>query len=76
MNKGIKVNITMSRTLYIDVPDTDTDEQVLDKGKSQIALPLQALITADKVLKQHRINIPNLDISDWDVTDLKYDIVQ
>lgn len=72
--KEVKASITMSRTLYIEVLENSTEEQILEKAKQEIILPFDALQTANKVLKQMRVNIPKLDLIDWTIDDLNYKV--
>lgn len=72
--KEVKASITMSRTLYIEVLKNSTEEQILEKAKQEITLPFDALQTANKVLKQMRVNIPKLDLIDWTIDDLNYKV--
>lgn len=73
--KGVTVNITLSRTLYIDVPDDISDEDFLKKAESEVILPHNALTMANNALRNVNINIPNLDISDWDTKNVEYNIL-
>lgn len=73
--KGVTVNITLSRTLYIDVPDDISDKDFLKKIESEVILPHNALTMANNALRSVNINIPNLDISDWDTKNVEYNIL-
>lgn len=72
--KEVKASITMSRTLYIEVLENSTEEQILEKAKQEIILPFDALQTANKALRQMRVNIPKLDLVDWAIDDLNYKV--
>jgi hypothetical protein len=74
--RGIKTKVTMERTLYVDLPDGATEAEVLEAANKEIILPTNALYTASQALKNLHINIPNLDLKDWDTTDIKYEIIQ
>lgn len=74
--RGIKVKVTMERTLYVDLPDDATEAEVLKVANKEIVLPTNALYTASHALRNLHINIPNLDLTDWDTTDVNYEIVQ
>lgn len=69
---GIKANITMSRTLYIEVPDEATDEEIQDKAKKEIILPHNALYMADEALKRVGVKVNNLDLKDWEVNEYEF----
>lgn len=70
--KGIKVNVTMSRTLYLDIPENTSEEEVQKKIQEEIILPTNALYTANQALKAARINIPKLDLKDWTLSNVEY----
>lgn len=74
--RGIKTKITMERTLYIDLPDDASEEEVLAAANKEIILPTEALYSVSHALKNLHVNIPNIDLKDWNTTDIKYEIVQ
>lgn len=67
MMTGVKATITMSRTLYIEVPENATEEEILDKANKEIILPHNALYMAANALKKLRVKIDKLDLKDWEV---------
>lgn len=73
---GIKAVVTMSRTLYIEVPDEATEEEIQDKASKEIMLPHNALYTADSALKRSGIKINGLDLKDWEVNKYEYEQVE
>lgn len=70
---GIKATVTMSRTLYIEVPEEATEEEIQDRASKEIMLPHNALYTADSALRRAGIKINGLDLKDWEVN--KYEFV-
>ena len=72
---GIKVTVTMERTLYIDVPENATQEEILELADKEIILPTNALSMADHALRNMHINIPNLDLKDWEVGTVNKEII-
>ena len=74
--KGITVNISLTRTLYLDVPENISDEDFLKKAKQEIVLPHNALVMASNALRNVNMRIPQLDLKDWDVTNVEYNIIQ
>ena len=71
---GIKAVVTMSRTLYIEVPDEATEEEIQDRASKEIMLPHNALYAADSALRRSGIKINGLDLKDWEVN--KYEFVK
>lgn len=74
--RGIKAKVTMERTLYVDLPDCATEAEVLETANKEIILPTNALHIASQALRNFHVNIPHLDLTDWSVTDIKYEINQ
>lgn len=70
--EGIKAIITMSRILYIEVPEGATNEEIIEKAKTEIKLPHNALNEARIALNKVGINIPKLDLNDWEVDNVEY----
>ena len=69
---GVKAIITMSRTLYIEVDENASEEEILKKANEEIIPPINAMTIAHNTLKRMNIKIDKLDLKDWDVTN--YDI--
>lgn len=69
---GIKATVTMSRTLYIEVPEEATEEEILKKANEEIIPPHNALYMADNALRRMNVKIDKLDLKDCEVTE--YDI--
>lgn len=74
--RGIKAKVTMERTLYVDLPDDATEKEILEAANKDIVLPTNALYTASQTLRNLHVNIPHLDLKDWDTTDIKYEVIQ
>lgn len=64
---GIKAIVTMSRTLYVEVPDEATEEEIQDRASKEIMLPHNALYMAGSMLQRAGIKIDKLDLKDWEV---------
>ena len=74
--RGIKTKVTMERTLYIDLPDDATEAEILEAANKEIILPTNALYTASNALRNLHVNIPHLDLTDWNTTDINYEVIQ
>lgn len=74
--RGIKTKVTMERTLYIDSPDDATEAEVLEAANKEIILPSDALYTASQALRNLHVNVPHLDLTDWNTTGINYEIIQ
>ena len=74
--RGIKTKVTMERTLYIDLPDDATEAEVLEAANKEIILPSDALYTASQALRNLHVNVPHLDLTDWNTTDTNYEVIQ
>ena len=74
--RGVKTKVIMERTLYIDLPDDATEVEVLEAANREIILPTNALYTASNALRNLHVNIPHLDLNDWNTTDINYEVIQ
>ena len=74
--RGIKTKVTMESTLYIDLPDDATEAEVLEAANKEIILPSDALYTASQALRNLHVNVPHLDLTDWNTTGINYEIIQ
>ena len=74
--RGVKTKVIMERTLYIDLPDDATEAEVLEAANKEIILPSDALYTASNALRNLHVNIPHLDLTDWNTTDINYEVIQ
>ena len=74
--RGIKTKVTMERTLYVDLPDDATEAEVLEAANKEIILPSDALYTASQALRNLHVNVPHLDLTDWNTTDINYEVIQ
>ena len=66
----------MDRTLYVDVPDDATEAEVLEAANKEIILPTNALCTASQALRNLHVEIPHLDLTDWNTTGINYEVIQ
>ena len=74
--RGVKTKVIMERTLYIDLPDDATEAEVLEAANKEIILPTNALYTASQALRNLHVDIPHLDLTDWNTTDINYEVIQ
>ena len=74
--RGVKTKVIMERTLYIDLPDDATEAEILEAANKEIILPTNALYTASNALRNLHVNIPHLDLTDWNTTDINYEVIQ
>ena len=73
---GIKTKVTLERTLYLDLPDDASEEDILKEANKEVTLPTNALYTASQALRNLHVNVPHLDLTDWNTTGINYEIIQ
>ena len=73
---GIKAKVTLERTLYLDLPDDASEEDILKEANKEVTLPTNALYTASQALRNLHVNVPHLDLTDWNTTGINYEIIQ
>lgn len=74
--RGVKARVTMERTLYLDLPDDASEAEVLEEANKEIILPTNALYTASQALRNLHVDIPHLDLTDWNTTGINYEVIQ
>ena len=74
--RGVKTKVIVERTLYIDLPDDATEAEILEAANKEIILPTNALYTASNALRNLHVNIPHLDLTHWNTTDINYEVIQ
>ena len=72
---GVKAIVTMERTLYLDLPDNTSKDDIIKEAQKEIVLPVNALYTANNILSRINVNTPKLDLSDWDTKSVNYEIL-
>lgn len=73
---GIKAITTMTRTLYIDVDENASEEEILKKANEEIIPPINAMIMASNALKRVNIRVDKLDLKDWDVINYNLEVIK
>lgn len=74
--RGIKAKVTMERTLYVDLPDDAAEAEILEAANKEIILPTNALYTASQALRNLHVDVPHLDLTDWNTTGINYEVIQ
>lgn len=64
--------VSMKRTLYLDVPEDSSEEELRELAQKEILLPHNALYSANNALARVGIKINGLDLSDWEITNTEY----
>lgn len=71
---GITASVLMERTLYIEVPEESTEDQIIEIARKEILLPHNALYSANNALRSVGLKLHGLDLDDWEVKDSEYHI--
>ena len=63
---------------HLVVPSSDktTFAKLLKEANKEVILPTNALYTASQALRNLHVNIPNLDLNDWNASDVNYEIIK
>ena len=73
---GIKVTVTLDRTLYINEINNESEKELLERDKKEIVLPIDAMNIVKQLFQKNGIDIKKLDLSDWDIQNINYDIIK
>lgn len=72
---GVKALVTMSRILYIDVPDDATEEQIKKEAEQEIILPFEAMYRTEDLLKNLKIN-SKFNLKDWSLENSSFETIK
>ena len=75
MDKGVKITVNLSRTLYIEVPDNFKNKDIKKKAEEELVLPTHVMQIRE-LLRKLNIQIPKLDIEDWSVDNVKFKVLK
>ena len=70
--KEVTVSISMSKSVYLEVPDGTTDEQFLERAKKEILTPDKVMAILASILEQSGIRVDTREIVDWNIDELEY----
>lgn len=70
--KEVTVSISMSKGVYLEVPEGTTDEQLIERAKQEILTPDKVMPILVQILRQSGIRVDTHDIAGWVVDDLEY----
>lgn len=70
--KEVTVSISMSKSVYLEVPDGTTDEQLVEKAKQEILTPDKVMSILIHILRQSGIRVDPHDVAGWDIDELEY----
>lgn len=69
----VACSISMSRSLYLELPEGMTKEQLIERAKQEIILPHNAMAKVQLILNQLGIRLKEkLDLNDWNVDEVEY----
>lgn len=72
---GVTAQVVMSRTLYLERKENETDSQFMERAKKEIVLPHNAIMLADSTLKRVGVRVNGLDLGDWNVENVEYKLL-
>ena len=76
LDKGVKITVNLSRTLYIEVPDNFKNKDIKKKAEEELILPTHGIMQIRELLRKLNIKIPKLDIEDWSVDNVKFKVLK
>ena len=69
----VTASITMSKSLYIEVPEGATKEDVLELARKEFIPPHQGINYLENILTQVGVRVEDIDdIKNWDVDEFEY----
>ena len=68
----VTVSISMSSSFMIEVPEGASHEDIIEKAKREIVLPLTSLAIAKQAFKQLGIKVNGIDTNEWFIDEVEY----
>lgn len=68
----VTVSISMSSSFMIGVPEGASHEDIIEKAKREIVLPLTSLAIAKQAFKQLGIKVNGIDTNEWFIDEVEY----
>ena len=68
----VTVSISMSSSFMIGVPEGASHEDIIEKAKREIVLPLTSLAIAKQAFKQLGIKVNGIDTNEWFIDEVQY----
>ena len=68
----VTVSISMSSSFMIEVPEGASHEDIIEKAKREIVLPLTSLTIAKQAFKQLGIKVNGIDTNEWFIDEVEY----
>ena len=76
MDKGVKITVNLSRTLYIEVPDNFKNQDIKKKAEEELVLQTHGIMQSREVVRKRNIEIPKVEIEDWSVDNVKFKVLK
>lgn len=70
--KEVTVSISMSKSVYLEVPEGTTDEQLMERAREEILTPDKIMPLLVQVLRQAGVRVDAHEIAGWNVDELEY----
>lgn len=70
--KEVTVSISMSKSVYLEVPEGMTDEQLMEKAREEILTPDKIMPILVSVLRQAGVRVDTHEVVGWNVDELEY----
>lgn len=70
--REVSVSISMSKSVFLEVPNGMTKDQLIEKAKSEIFTPHHAIMLLSTMLNGGRGHVTQSDLADWFVDELEY----
>lgn len=70
--KEVTVSISMSKSVYLEIPEDGTDEQLIERAKEEILTPDKVMPILVQILRQAGVKVDTHEIAGWNVDELEY----
>lgn len=68
----VTVSVSMSKGVMIEVPEGASHDEIIEKARKEIMLPLTVMEMAKQGFEQLGIRPYGIDFNDWNVDEVEY----
>lgn len=70
--REVTVSVSMSKSFMVEIPEDASKEELLEKAKKEVMLPLEVIDTCKQAFKQLGIKVNGIDFNDWYTDEVEY----
>lgn len=70
--REVTVSVSMSKNIMVEIPEDASDEELLDRAKHEVMLPLEMIDACKNVFRQLGVKVNGIDFNDWYTDEVEF----